>query len=145
MDSALLLISAFLIISSGLASGEFALEEKVRLELAEAFVAVAEAERLGGDVSELVDELNQALILLEKGEMRNDEVRLSEALSKVKDVIARAPVVGQGGLAAMQARTVQSWLVVSVVVALGVIVWRYESRIFWRLWVRSKRGWKVKA
>jgi len=133
------------VVASNPASSELALKARVRLELAEAFVAVAEAERLGGDVSGLVDELNQALILLEEGEMRNDEVMLQEALSKVEDVVARAPVVGQGGVAAMQARTVQSLLVVGVVVALGVIVWHYEPKIFWRLWVRNKRRWKVKA
>jgi len=131
--------------ASNPASGETALKERVQLKLAEAYVAVAEAERLGGDVSGLVGELNQALILLEEGEMRKDEVVLQEALSKVEDVVARAPVVGQGGMSAMQARTVQSWLVVGVVMALGVIVWRYEPKIFWRLWVRSKRRWKVKA
>jgi len=108
-------------------------------------MAVAKAERLGGDVSGLVDELNQALTLLEEGETRNDEAMLQGALSKVEDVVANAPVAGQGGVAAMQARKVQSWLVIGVVAALGVIVWRYEPRIFWRLWVRSKRGWKVKA
>jgi len=143
--SALFLISVTPIIALNPAFGEFPLKERVRLELAEAFVAVAEAERLSGDVSGLVDELNQALILLGEGEMKNDEVILQEALSKVEDVVARAPVVKQGGVAAMQARTVQSWLVVGVVVALGVIVWRYEPRIFWRLWVRNKRRWKVKA
>lgn len=145
MVSALLLISVSLVGASNPALGELALKERVRLELAEAFVAVAEAERLGGDVSGLVDELNQALILLEEGEMRNDEVMLQGALSKVEDVVARAPVVGQGGVAVMQARMVQSWLVVGVVVALSLIMWRYEPRIFWHLWVRSKRRWKVKA
>jgi len=108
-------------------------------------MAVAKVERLGSDVSGLVDELNQALILLEEGEMRNDEAMLQRALSKVEDVVARAPVAGQGGVAAMQARTVQSLLVIGVVAALGVIVWHYEPKIFWRLWVRNKRRWKVKA
>jgi len=142
---ALLLISVFLMAASNPASGETALKERVRLKLAEAFVAVAEAERLGGDASGLVSELNQALILLEESEMRKDEVMLQEALSKVEDVVARAPIVGQSGVSAMQASMVQSWLLVGAVVALGVIVWRYEPRIFWRLWVRSKRRWKVKA
>jgi len=143
--SALLLISVSLMVVSNSVSGEIALKERVRLELAEAFMAVAEAERLSGDVSELVDELNQALFLLEKAQIDGDEALLLEALSKVEDVVAMAPVVGQDGVAAMQARTVQSWLVVGLVGALGVITWRYEPRIFWRLWVRSKRRWKVKA
>jgi len=143
--STLLLISVYLVVASNTVLGEPALKERVRLKLAEAFAAVAEAERLGGDASGLVDELNQALILLEEGEMRNDEVMLQEALSKVEDVVARAPVAGQGGVAAMQARTVQSLLVIGLVAVLGVIVWHYEPKIFWRLWVRNKRRWKVKA
>jgi len=36
-------------------------------------------------------------------------------------------------------------LVIGVVAVLGVIVWHYEPKIFWRLWVRNKRRWKVKA
>lgn len=143
--STLLLISVSLVVVSNTTLGELALNERVQLELAEAFVAVAEAERLGGDVSGFVNELNQALTLLEEGEMRNDEVMLQGALSKVEDVVNRAPVVGQGGVAVMQARTVQNWLVVGVVMVLGLIVWRYEPRIFWQLWVRIKRRWKVKA
>jgi len=143
--STLFLISVSVIAASNRTLGELPLKERVWLELAEAFVAVADAERLGGDVSELVDELNHASILLEENEMKNDEGLLQEALLKVEDVLARAPAIGRDGVAAMQTRTVQSWLVVGVVVALGVIVWRYGPRIFWRLWVRSKRRWKVKA
>jgi len=143
--STLLLISVYLVVASNTVLGEPALKERVRLKLAEAFAAVAEAERLGGDASRLVDELNQALILLEEGEMRNDEVMLQEALSKVEDVVARALVIRRSGVAAMQARTVQSLLVIGLVAALGVIVWHYEPKIFWRLWVRNKRRWKVKA
>ena len=145
MVLALFLVSVSLIVVLSPAVGELALERSVRLELAGAFVAVAEAERVGGDVSGLVEQLNQAVVLLEEGETKNDEALLREALSKVEEVVARAPVVGQDGVATMQARTVQSWLVVGVVAALGVVVWRYEPRVFWRLWVWSKRRWRVKA
>lgn len=139
---ALILILALPNLALARASGEPSMEEKARLKLAEAFEAVAEAERLGGNVSELVDELNRALGLIE--EAKGDSALLQEALSMVEGVASKAPEVGRAGAAAAQFRTIQSLLAFGAIIALCAVAWRYGPRAFWRLWVWAKKGWKVK-
>jgi len=119
--------------------------EEARDKLAEAFEAVAEAERMGGDVSDLVVWLNEAVKLIEEGEACGNESLIGEAFLKAEAVIAEAPVLGEEGAASVRMRMIQNGVVLGVVVVLAVVVWRYGSRVFWRLWVKSKRDWRVKT
>lgn len=144
MLASILVLLVFPHVDSAFAIDEISTKE-ARDKLAEAFEAVAEAEGAGGDVSGLVEQLSEAAILLERAGVEGDEGLLRDLLLKVEGVIAEAPVVAQHGAAEEQARMVWSWFVVGLVAVLAVIVWRYEPRVFWRLWVRSKRGWKVKS
>ena len=116
-------------------------QEEVKERLERAYEAVAEAERAGGDVSGLVDELNQALELLEVG----GEDSLAEALSKVDSVLTEAPGAMQAGIVATQLRYTKTAAVVGLLGFSAVLVWRYGPRIFWSIWLRSKKSWRVHA
>ncbi|MBO3754896.1 MAG: hypothetical protein FGF53_08505, partial [Candidatus Brockarchaeota archaeon] len=111
--------------------------DEARDKIAEAFKAVAEAEKMGGEVSDLVAELNEALKLLEEGEVQ-------EAVLKADVVIAEAQRVGMEGAAMRKARMLQSAVVLSFLAFSAFSVWRYGPRLFWSLWIRSKRSWKVR-
>ena len=140
-----LLLSLFsIVVRSPRASDDPALDD-AGAKLATAFEAVAEAERRGGDVSKLVEELNEALALLERGEAEGDEAALREAEGVIARVIDRAPAIGRKGEAAARARMIQTGLVVGLVVVSAAMVWGYGPMLFWRLWTRSKRGWMVRA
>ena len=126
------------------ATGEESSNE-ARAKLTEAFEAAAEAERVGGNVSSLVVELNEAVSLLESGEASGNETLISEAIMKAERVVDLAPQVGREGAAAAQARTYQTIAFVGVLIVLALVVWRYGPRLFWDLWIRSKRDWVVKT
>jgi len=106
-------------------------------KLIEAFKAIAEAERMGGNVSSLVAELNEAIRLLEEGETYKNESLIDEAFLRAESIISRTSEVGREGAVEVQARVFQGVIVIVVFVALALVVWRYGPRLFWRLWVRG--------
>jgi len=116
---------------------DVSLVSEANTKIASAFEGVAEADAKGGNVTSLVIELNDALTLLEKGEADGDEGLIHDAISKAEEVIAEAPIIAEQGEEVAQARLVETLLVLSLLAISAVIVWRYGSRIFWELWMRS--------
>jgi len=122
-------------------------EPAARDTIADAFSAVLEAEKAGGNVTPLVSSLNEALRLVEQGENSTDRaeaaVLYEQATQIAEQVLASAPKVKEVGLAAQRNST--TFLVVSMV-ALGVtalVSYLFVPRLFWTLWLRSHRGWRV--
>jgi len=103
----------------------------------EAFKAIAEAERMGGNVSSLVAELNEAIRLLEESEDYKNESLIDEAFLRAESIIGRASEVGREGAVEVQARVFQGVIVIILFGALALAVWRYGPRLFWRLWVKG--------
>jgi hypothetical protein len=116
-------------------------EKELREKLVDAFDAVSRAESAGGDVSELVEELREALELLGTG----DEMDLEMAESVLEGVLARAPAVAELGVASIHAQYVWLGVVLGLVAVSAVGVWRLGPRIVWSLWLRSKRSWRVRS
>ena len=121
------------------------LTNEAKTKLATAFEGVAEADAKGGNVTTLVVELNHALALLERGEANGDEGLIRDAISKAEEVTAEAPIIGKQGEEAAQVRLAETFLVLSLLALSAVIVWRYGPRVFWELWTRSRRDWRVEA
>jgi hypothetical protein len=144
MSASILILLSLPIASSTFAYEEFSPEE-AKAKLDEAFEAVAEAERMGGNVSNLVAELNEAVMLIEEGEDCGNETLIAEAVLKAEDVLTKAPALEQEGAASIRMHMIQSGLVLSLVVALAIIVWQYGPWMFWRLWIKSKSSWRVKS
>jgi hypothetical protein len=115
--------------------------DEVKNKLIDAFEAVAEAEKAGGDVSHLVEELNHAVKLLEA----SGGEELLEAESKIQDVLEAASVVKEEGIAFTQHRQILAGIVFIFLAVAAVAVWRFAPRVFWLLWLRSKRGWRAHA
>ena len=119
--------------------------DEVRAKLARSFKAVSEAERMGGNVSSLVSELNAAIALLEEGESSGNETLIREASMRADHVLAEAPEAGREGTAGAQLRIYQKVAILSSLAILAFVVWIFGPRLFWSLWTRSKRDWRVKA
>ena len=102
--------------------------------VAEAFSAIKAAEEAGADVSELVESMNEALMLIESGDSASG--LLEEVISGAE--VARSAAVTQGNIDAGVA-------VMKVVVLVGVaaFVWLRGDTYFWRLWRRTKEGYTV--
>jgi hypothetical protein len=114
-------------------------EEESRQRLLTAFEAVSEAEEAGGDVSALIGDLRNALELINGG--GEEELDLAESL--IESVLAEAPAVSEAGAASARISLLYVGTVVGLVAVGAILVWRFGPRVFWSLWLRSKRGWRV--
>ena len=119
--------------------------EEAKGKIIQAFKAVADAEEKGGDVSPLVIELNSAIDLAQEAESANDEDLMKKALSRLDEVIEKAPKVGEQGLAAAQWRQITSAVALCIEASTALIAYVYAPQAFWRIWIRVKGKWNVKA
>lgn len=102
----------------------------------EAFRAVAEAEEAGGEIEDLVADLNQAIELIEVGET-------GEATVLLESVMVRAEAARVQGTRERFTGGAVSVFVALVFVGLAVVVWLRGDKWFWRLWRYTKRGFVV--
>lgn len=114
---------------------------ELRIELGAAFVKVAEAELMGGNVSTLVQDLNLAAILIGIG----DETSLKLAEDVIQSVSVLAVEKKSEGIQAINQQHMVMGAVLVVLIVSAAIVWFYGSRVYWSLWIRTKKGWRVEA
>jgi len=103
------------------------------------FNEISEAEASGAEVSQLVVELNQIILLVNRG----TETDLNEAntrLGQLSEAALDATVTGS--------RTTQNELISTVIIGVtsiitSILAWIYTPRIFWALWLRVKGDWTV--
>jgi len=108
---------------------------QVEDQVAEAFKAIVEAEAAGGDVSELVEELNHALLLIRKG----DEKSIEEAKQIISQIVLDAEALRAAGLRQRNVDAAVALVKVAILVGVAVLVWMRGDEWFWRLWLRPRR------
>jgi hypothetical protein len=143
--NAMILEAAAYVVSIPKGSKASPLNEEVEEKVFKAFKAVAEAERKGGNVSSLVAELNSAIELAKEAESLKDESLMKEALAKLDEIALRALEVGEIGLAAARWKRISTGIALSIEASIALIVYVYAPQVFWRVWAKVKRKWKVKA
>ncbi len=112
--------------------------------VAEAYRAVADAERKGGNVSSLVYELNSAIDLVTKAEQTGNQSLRLEALSKLLRVVQEASIVGEQGQANFRSNQIWTAITFGVEGAIAVLAYVFSPRIFWTVWARLRGRWRVK-
>jgi len=113
--------------------------EEITAEILVVFNEISEAEASGAEVSQLVVELNQIILLVNRG----TETDLNEAntrLGQLSEAALDATVTGS--------RTTQNELISTVIIGVtsiitSILAWIYTPRIFWALWLRVKGDWTV--
>lgn len=113
--------------------------EETTSEILVVFNEISEAEASGAEVSQLVVELNQIILLVNRG----TETDLNEAntrLNQLSQAALDATVTGN--------RATQNELVTTIMVGVAAIItsifaWIYTPRIFWAFWLRVKGDWTV--
>jgi len=121
----------------------------IRQGILEAFASIQKVEEDGGNVSRLIILLNRAIRLEREGELAADPVRANqlydEARGIVDEVMAAAPRVREEGMTALSNRTIWTAIDLTGLVLISLFVYILGPRIFWILWLRAHRGWRVSA
>ena len=115
------------------------LANDVQSDFFEAFEAVEDAERQGGDVSSLVDELNQILVLMEVG----GEEELLEVPLRIEAVKEGALASGRVGEEGAQSQLMLSGLILLVTFVFSILVWKFMPGLVWRFWLKSRGKWRI--
>jgi hypothetical protein len=118
-----------------------ATDEELRGSLGTVFASVLKAEKTGGDVGLLVSRLNEAALLIDSG---TDE-SLSRAQGIITEVNGLVPSVAAQGSQSTMLQLVEAWITLVVLGTSAVLVWLYGGRVFWRVWLRAKGGWRAVA
>jgi len=122
---------------------------EARERVYEAYAAVVDAEASGGNVTGLVERLNEAIELIELAENSSDPELAAnftaQAVDIVDEVLGEVGGVKEEGLALRRFRLFLGVFSVLLFLVLGVLIYFYGPRVFWALWVRFKGDWKVKT
>lgn len=104
-----------------------------------AFQAIISAEDAGADVSSLVSKYDEALRLIDTGDLEN----ISTANLYFTQIISEAAILESE---AIQQGNIDAAIAIGkvvVLVAAAVVVWMRGDQWFWRLWRRTRRGYMV--
>jgi len=114
-------------------------EDELRSDIAAAFEIVSKAERGGVDIENLVEELNDALGLIEDGRVP----RLDLAETKIDAIITSAPILDGKIASITMLRWLKTVFIITLLAASAIIAKRYGPKAFWTLWLRAMRDWTV--
>ena len=104
----------------------------------EAYLAVVEAERAGGNVTELVSRLNDAIVLLETAERRLDSGEYDEAFTYAEEALEQSNVIKEEAqslrsLAELRAEIeFRNRLVISIMISFYVILFGYVGWFYFK-------------
>ncbi len=113
----------------------------LRMEVNRVFTLLEAAEAKGANVTGAALSLNHALELISAG----GAPELSQAASIVQQVNSSIPGLVAEGDSARYWGTAGLAATLAVLGIAGVLVFLFMPKLVWRLWVRSKKGWRVSA
>jgi len=143
----ILVVQICFIPATFLASDTVGLEDAER-KVYDAFKAVVAAYQDGGSVGELVEELNEALVLLSEAGRADSEqagIIADQAYEIAEGVESEAPRAREEGMRLRQNERI-GWAIAIGGVILGVLlIYFVGPRLYWSLWLRIRRDFIVKA
>ncbi len=119
-------------------------ETDLRDDLIVAFEAVREAEKANGDITNLVNELNEALILLQETEKTDNKETNEKGNQKIHQIILTAYLIRNKGIQESRQRTFITILTIGLLIATIAPSYVYVPRIYWMLWMRIKHRMRIK-
>ncbi|MEM3437496.1 MAG: hypothetical protein QXP55_03030 [Nitrososphaerales archaeon] len=119
-------------------------------KIIEAFVSVQEADNAGGDVSYLVNKLNEALDLISQADSiaSSNPIQAQELYQQAEDianqVILEASLVKEEGILARQNSNIMLGIELAILATLSFILYKFGPKLLWRLWLRAHKDWRVR-
>jgi len=123
-------------------------EDELRTALQNAYLQIVVAEQRGANVSLVATKLDIALQLID-GAKNESPLERNESLTNAKLIINEASnsissLISIGESTVLWSRI----MLLSSVVLLGItliLVYVFVPKIFWRLWLKMKRNWRISA
>ncbi|MDA4126920.1 MAG: hypothetical protein OK452_06935 [Thaumarchaeota archaeon] len=122
----------------------------VRAQIGQAYSAVLTAEQDGGNISSLVATLNTAISLVQQADSINDtnpskaQALYAKAASLASQVVQASPSVAAAGRASVGAAQLALVAETVALIGIAVVTYRFGPRLFWTVWLRAHRTWKVR-
>jgi predicted nucleic acid-binding protein len=104
--------------------------------ITEAYKAVLDADRAGGNITALVEKLNRAIEIRDKDP--------ETAIKLANEVIAESRTVKEQGLSSAQQSLMVKSAALASLLALAGVTYFYLPRVMWRFWLRHRKGWRLK-
>lgn len=104
--------------------------------ITEAYKAVLDADRAGGNVTALVEKLNRAI------ELRAKDPEAAARLAS--EIIAESKAVKEQGISSARQGLIVKSVALASLLALAGISYLYLPRAVWRFWLRHRRNWRVR-
>ncbi len=108
-------------------------------KILEAFAALENVSQNGGDVSTLVQILNE--IILEVGTGDFDQAVVE---SKLDTIIYNAQRANVLAIQESRVRLIIVGTIGVLIVLIEYIVWKSFPRFFWKIWIRKRGHWEIK-
>lgn len=143
-----LLLTLFVTVALvNVAEAEF--HEELEARIAEAYLAIRDVERAGGNVEDLVSKLNQVLDTVRVAREEEDaSVRvamLNNASKTLSEILQESIVAKEEGILATQVKKAAGIALGAGMIAMGGLAYFYSPKLFWNVWLMIKKRWVVKV
>ena len=127
-----------LIIVGLLVSNVCGQEDDSDILIGQAFTALDEAVKEGGDVSLLVEELNQLIHAVD-----NSEITYSDLSDELDRLITAANQIELDAVSIGNTDLIFRVIVGVSSIVLSYVTWKYLPVYFWRYWLRLRGDWRI--
>jgi hypothetical protein len=120
-------------------------------EIQTAYNALIDAYNAGGNVNELITQLNEALNLTAQAESINNtdpnqaQTLASEAQALAQNVTQEAPTVKNQGLHQEQIVMITLAASVTALIIAGIFVYVSGPKALWKMWLKLRKNYRVKV
>ena len=116
-----------------------------------AYQNILEANNSGGNVTDLINQLNQAIDLLNQAEkiQNTDPSQTQQLITQAQtiaiNVIEQSPAIKQQGITQNQTNTTTIIILATTSLVIAILAYLMGPKIIWRIWLRQRRNNNVKV
>jgi HAMP domain-containing protein len=120
-------------------------------EIQTAYKALIEAYNAGGNINELIDQLNEALNLTAQAESarytepNQAQTLTSEAQALAQNVTQEAPTVKDQGLQKEQIMMITLGASVTALLIVGIVIYVSGPKALWKMWLKLRKNYRIKV
>jgi hypothetical protein len=134
-------IIVIIIFSNTIQISRAATSDELLSQLGLVYTELNRAEIAGGNITPIVDELNQCVTLIKLG----GEANLQKANNIITQIHNQLPQIEAEGAQESIYLYQKTGITLVLLTFTGLIIWVYGSKIYWALWYIAKRNWIVES